>query len=107
MRPRDIQQVNDLLAVVWEDGHESFFPLEYLRRHCPCANCKGETVGNQHFRPEPQRFTALSFQLRAVEPVGGYAVRPIWNDGHATGLFAFDYLRRLCPCEACGGEKNS
>lgn len=106
MRPRDIQQINDFLAVVWEDGHESVFPLEYLRRHCPCATCKGETVGNQHFQGPPPIYTALSFQLRAVEPVGGYAVRPIWNDGHATGLYSFDYLRHLCPCEVCGGEKK-
>jgi DUF971 family protein len=42
MKAKTIQIVNDILAIVWEDGHESYFDFETLRRACPCAMCKGE-----------------------------------------------------------------
>ena len=42
MRPLDIQQIGNELAIKWDDGSESFIPLETLRRCCPCAGCKGE-----------------------------------------------------------------
>ena len=42
MRPASFQVVGDLFAVVWDDGHESYYPLEALRRACPCAACSGE-----------------------------------------------------------------
>ena len=43
MRPLDLQQIGNELAIKWDDGGESFIPLETLRRCCPCAGCKGET----------------------------------------------------------------
>ena len=55
MRPRDIQAIGAELAVKWDDGSESFIPLEMLRRGCPCAECKGEAdiLGNVYKNPEP------------------------------------------------------
>jgi DUF971 family protein len=43
-----------------------------------------------------------------VEPVGNYALRFRWSDGHDTGIYTFDFLRRLCPCAECepGGLKE-
>jgi DUF971 family protein len=38
-----------------------------------------------------------------VEPVGGYAVRIDWSDGHGSGIYSFDYLRSICACSACRG----
>ncbi|HLX72205.1 MAG TPA: gamma-butyrobetaine hydroxylase-like domain-containing protein, partial [Verrucomicrobiae bacterium] len=48
MQPTNIQQIGDELALKWDDGTESFISLEQLRRHCPCAGCKGEVdiMGN-------------------------------------------------------------
>jgi DUF971 family protein len=106
MQPRDIQIINEFLAVIWDDAHESVYPLEYLRRHCPCAACAGETVGRQHFHPPQPIYAPESFQLKTIERVGSYALRPVWKDGHASGFFAFEYLRRLCPCDACKGTKS-
>ena len=96
MRPVEIQPIGDQLAIKWEDGGESFVRLEMLRRHCPCAGCKGEVdvLGNLHKGPD-QPLTPKAFQLVKLLQVGGYAIQPVWGDGHATGLFAFDYLRRL------------
>lgn len=96
MRPIDIQTIGSELAIKWEDGTESFLALEHLRRACPCAGCKGEVdaLGNLHKGPE-KPLTSRSFQLVGFHPVGGYAVQPVWGDGHDSGLFAFDYLRRI------------
>jgi DUF971 family protein len=96
MRPKDIQQIGGELAVKWNDGWESFIPLEKLRRACPCAGCKGETdiMGNVYKNPE-QKLLPTAFQLVRFENVGGYAIQPVWADGHATGIFSFDYLKRV------------
>jgi DUF971 family protein len=95
MRPLDIQQIGNELAVKWDDGGESFIPLEKLRRACPCAGCKGETdiMGNVYKNPG-QKLSPLAFQLKRIVSVGGYAIQPTWADGHATGIFSFDYLKR-------------
>jgi len=96
MRPQDIQQIGGELAVKWADGGESFIPLEVLRRACPCAGCKGETdiMGNLYKNPA-QPLTAKAFALVKFMVVGGYAIQPVWADGHNTGLFSFEYLRAL------------
>ncbi len=96
MQPLDIQPIGDELAVKWEDGTESFIPLERLRRACPCAGCKGEAdiLGNVAKGPEIP-LTPQSFQLRSVIRVGTYALQPVWADGHATGIYSFDYLRHI------------
>jgi DUF971 family protein len=96
MRPVDLQCIGLELALKWEDGKESFIPLEQLRRACPCAGCKGETdiMGNLHHNPA-EALTARSFELLRLVHVGSYAVQPVWGDGHSTGLFSFEYLKQL------------
>ncbi len=96
MRPADIQQIGGELAIKWDDGRESFITMESLRRHCPCAGCQGERdiMGNL-YKGEDQPLTAQSFQLLRLVNVGGYAVQPVWADGHATGIYSFEYLLRL------------
>jgi DUF971 family protein len=96
MRPKDIQQIGGELAIKWNDGGESFIPLGKLRRACPCAGCKGETdiMGNVYKNPE-QKLTAAAFEMVRFVSVGGYAIQPVWVDGHATGIFSFDYLQQV------------
>jgi DUF971 family protein len=96
MHPVDLQCIGNQLAVRWSDGAESFITMEALRRACPCAECKGETdiMGNLHQNP-PKPLTAKSFELMRIVPVGGYALQPVWADGHATGLFSFEYLKKV------------
>jgi DUF971 family protein len=96
MRPVDLQQIGSELAIKWADGEESFIPLESLRRHCPCAGCKGETdiMGNVYKNPAAQ-LSSSAFQLKQIVSVGTYAIQPVWADGHATGIYSFDYLRRI------------
>ena len=96
MRPLDIQQIGSELAIKWDDGSESFIPLERLRRRCPCAACQGETdiLGNVYKNPG-RKLTPPAFQLVRLVRVGSYAVQPVWADGHATGIYSFDYLKKV------------
>jgi DUF971 family protein len=92
----DVQQIGKELAVKWDDGTESFIPLEKLRRSCPCAGCKGEVdiMGNV-YRGAERPLSRESFRLVRILRVGGYAIQPVWGDGHATGLYSFEYLKRV------------
>ncbi len=96
MRPADIQQIGSELAIKWDDGRESFIPLEMLRRRCPCAGCQGERdiMGNL-YKGQDEPLTPRSFQLARIVNVGGYAIQPVWSDGHSSGIFSFDYLQKL------------
>ena len=96
MRPVDIQQIGQELAIKWEDGREDFVSLTELRRACPCAGCKGErdVMGNLYKGPE-QPLSQRSFDLRELRMIGTYAVQPHWADGHNTGLYSFEYLRHM------------
>ncbi len=100
MRPADLQVIGAELAIKWEDGSESFIGLEALRRACPCAGCQGErdVMGHLHKGPE-NPLTPRSLQLTGIASVGGYGITPIWADGHATGIYSFEYLARLARTE--------
>jgi DUF971 family protein len=95
LAPTNIQQIGNELAIHWTDGAESFLDLEFLRRACPCAACGGEpdVLGNIS-RPKIS-YSDKSFELAGFEIVGGYALQPRWRDGHSTGIYSFQYLRRL------------
>ena len=95
LEPANVHLIGDELAIRWSDGVESYLPLERFRRACPCATCGGEpdVLGNIA-RPNVS-YTASSFELLGWELIGGYALQPRWADGHSTGLYSFQYLRRL------------
>ena len=95
LSPANLQIIGDELAIAWSDGLETYLRFETLRRFCPCAGCGGEpdVLGNID-KPEVTH-TPASFQLRSHQFVGGYAWQPVWADGHSSGLFGFDYLRKL------------
>ena len=103
LAPTNIQAIGAELAIAWNDGTESYLPLEALRRACPCAACGGEPdVLGRVVRPEVT-YGPASFDLRGFPVVGGYALQPAWGDGHGTGLYTFPYLRRLAS-EAASGQ---
>ena len=95
IEPKNVELIGEELAIRWSDGAESYFPLEFLRRACPCAACGGEPdVLGKVMRPEVS-YTEKSFMLTGFGMIGGYALQPRWADGHDTGLYSFQYLRRL------------
>lgn len=82
--------------LTWSDGHSADLPYALVRGYCPCAGCQGHGDGVVSFI-EPKGTPKPT----GIEPVGNYAVSIAWSDGHATGIYRFDYLRAICPCPAC------
>lgn len=96
--------------ITWADGHSSHYDFTYLRDQCPCATCNDERAKKEAapiattnllsspllpmYKPKPR--------AQAATQVGNYAVQISFTDGHSTGIFSYDYLRTLCPCEECG-----
>jgi DUF971 family protein len=78
------------LAVTFDDGQSYSFEAEFLRVHSPSAEVQGHS-------PEQRRLVAgmRNVAIRAVDPIGNYAVRITFDDGHNTGLFSWDYFRTL------------
>lgn len=87
------------VVMEWDDGHVSTYALDYLRSWCPCAGCQGH-------QPVAKYLDLANQDLVHLEGVGNYALAFTWQDGHSTGIYSFRLLRRLCPCQACGGEKR-
>jgi DUF971 family protein len=95
LAPTNIQTIGQELAIAWNDGRESYFSLESLRKSCPCAACGGEPDILGRVERPPLSYGPKSFALRGFKVVGGYAVQPTWDDGHDSGLYTFKYLRQL------------
>ena len=96
---KQIAAIGDELALAWTDGEETYLPCELLRRACPCASCQGEPDAlGRVVRPQVE-YGPGSFALQRYEVIGGYALQLFWTDGHNSGIYAYDYLRRL------GGEE--
>ncbi len=86
---------NGELGIVWEDGHESYFPGHFLRCACACAICVDEMSGQKLLRDNR---VPKDVHVAKLEPMGNYAIRIDWSDGHSTGIYTFERLRELCPC---------
>ena len=82
------------IGVQWADGHNSIFPLENLRRHCPCLACNGDAGGE--IAQDGRRMIQL---VR----LGENAVFIEWADGHET-IYTMPQLREICGCAYCVGE---
>lgn len=97
-----LEEAARLLVVRWRDGHESRYPFDELRNVCPCADCRAaeKPQGGLQVLTGPV-VRRGEIRIVQVSPVGRYALSFTWSDGHSTGIYSFDFLRQLCPCEAC------
>jgi DUF971 family protein len=93
--PRNIQLIGHEVAIAWDDGAETYYTFEQLRAASPSASNIGERdiMGNQYGGDGPKKFPGV--QVLGWERVGNYAIRFDFSDGHRTGLYSFDYLRKL------------
>lgn len=80
------------LRIEWKDGTRSEYEPRTLRLRCPCAACVDERTGERILVPE---MVPPGVHPLAIHYVGRYALQFQWSDGHATGIYPFDYLRRL------------
>ena len=92
MTPTEIKlrKNSRLLVVTFDDGVSFEYTFEYLRVHSPSAEVKGHGPGQETLQLGKENVV-----LRAVEPIGHYAVRLVFDDGHDTGLYTWTYLREL------------
>jgi DUF971 family protein len=85
-----LRKASRVLEVSFEDGSRFQLPFEYLRVHSPSAEVKGHGPGQ-----EVLVLGKENVGVRAVEPVGQYAVKLVFDDGHDTGLYTWKYLYEL------------
>ena len=112
------------IDITWADNHSSHYDFAYLREECPCAMCNDERMkkatgqqkdkqlkkDNPSLVPAPALSSPLlpmfkpKLTAKSAHAVGNYALQIDFNDGHATGIFSFDFLRTICPCRECARE---
>jgi DUF971 family protein len=95
--------------VVWSDSHQSRYTFPYLRQHCPCATCNDERQKEADEKAKHGPGSILPMYkprvtARKASAVGNYAIQIEFSDSHSTGIYSFDALREMCPCEECVAE---
>ena len=79
-----------VLEIAFSDGAQFKIPFELMRVYSPSAEVKGHGPGQETLQTGKREVT-----IEALEPVGNYAVKPVFSDGHESGLFSWDYLYHL------------
>ena len=93
MGVKELWQIDDrTLAILWTDKVEQHYDVVDLRRKCPCAACVDERTGKRTLAPEN---VADTVRPKLLKSVGRYALTIQFTDGHETGIYTFDYLRKL------------
>jgi DUF971 family protein len=105
-----VDRTRKVLIIPWDDGHRSEYPLSLLREACPCAECRGGHA-NMGPPPDPKSVViplapAKSYGIKDLKLVGNYAIQFEWDDGHVFGIYTWDYLRALCPCDECAALRS-
>jgi len=102
------------MEITFADGHVFRLPYELLRVYSPSAEVRGHGAGQEVLQVGKQ-----NVDIRALEPVGSYAVQPSFSDGHSTGIYSWDYLyflgqnqdrmwkEYLARLEAAGGSRTN
>jgi len=85
-----LHQASRVLEIAFANGRHFRLPYEFLRVHSPSAEVRGHGPGQETLQAGKRDVT-----ITTVEPVGHYALRPTFSDGHDTGLYSWDYLYDL------------
>ncbi|MBF0611326.1 MAG: DUF971 domain-containing protein [Magnetococcales bacterium] len=90
--PEEIRQKSKdrLLLVTWDKGEVHQMSMEYLRIACPCADCRGHTPDQRKLVDGKEEVT-----IEQITPIGHYAVKFLFSDGHDTGVYSWDVLYDL------------
>ncbi len=103
-RPKAItlNKTDGYLEITWNDDALCQYPLSHLREACPCVECRGghQYMGAQYDPDDLLKLTPKrSYAMTDLARVGNYALQPVWDDGHQTGIYTWEYLKHLCPAE--------
>ena len=85
-----LHQASRVLEIAFDDGDTFRLPYEYLRVYSPSAEVRGHGPGQETLQIGKRDVT-----ISSVEPVGHYALRPTFSDGHDTGIYSWEYLHEL------------
>lgn len=85
-----VHQKSRVLDIAFDDGAAFSLPFELLRVYSPSAEVKGHGPGQ-----EVLQVGKRDVGITGVEPVGNYGIKPLFTDGHATGIYTWDYLYKL------------
>ena len=90
--PTEIRQktADHCIEITWDTGEKCQYSMEYLRVNCPCAKCAGHTPEEAQLVDGKQGVT-----ITAINPVGHYAIKFVFNDGHDSGLYSWETLFEL------------
>lgn len=93
--PTSLRALTDagMLEIAWSDGSAYCLPFKLVRAECPCAQCIHEITGERILNP-----SSIPEDIRPVELgySGNYALRIVWSDGHASGIFTWERLHGIC-----------
>ncbi len=102
------------VQIDWKDGHHSDYPLALLRDECPCATCTGahgatpeKTDYSSPAPANPFQMFKPALKMLDVEAIGNYAIRIAWSDGHGSGIYSWEHLRKICPCGECAKARSA
>ena len=85
-----LHQKSRVLEIAFADGKQFRLPYEFLRVYSPSAEVRGHGPGQEVLQTGKREV-----EIRALEPVGSYAVQPQFSDGHNTGIYSWEYLHGL------------
>ena len=91
--PRDLKRKGDnTLVIFWDDGHVSEYSAYALRIKCPCARCVDEWTGKPLLNVDK---ISKDIKPTRIHSIGRYAMGIHFSDGHQSGIYSYDYLRRV------------
>jgi DUF971 family protein len=85
-----VRKVSRVVEIVFDDGAEFSLPFELLRVYSPSAEVRGHAPGDEILQTGKRLV-----EVTAMEPVGNYGIKPIFSDGHGSGIYTWDYLYEL------------
>ena len=105
--PKQIKIKKENLLIKWDDESESLINIKYIRDECPCAVCKGETILLKTYKPAKHSSTDPEmYMVKDIQTVGEYAIQIAWKDGHNTGIYTWEYLRKLDEEQSGRNKQN-
>jgi DUF971 family protein len=92
MTPTEIRlhQKSRVFEIDFDDGRSFRLPYEFLRVYSPSAEVRGHGPGQEVLQTGKR-----DVEIRSLDPVGSYAVQPVFSDGHSTGIYSWEYLYEL------------
>ena len=94
IQPTNLSLSEGVLTIEWSDGSRRQYGVAELRNACPCATCTTERERSEDGGCDPAA-AAPDLNVRRMQPVGNYAYSISFSDGHDTGIYTLELLRRL------------